>query len=66
MMQTLRRSKLSTYSVNSCQPHQEKRGKLSTISGKEQKTVNRNQEKTGFVVKVVMVKVVKLNSELWF
>ena len=39
---------------------------LSTTSGNKQKTVNRNQEKTGFVVKVVMVKVVKLNSKQGF
>ena len=37
--------------------------RLSTTSGKEQKTVNRNQEKTVIIVKVVKVKVVKLNSE---
>ena len=34
---------------------------LSTTSGNKQKTVNRNQEKTGIVVKVVKVKMVKIN-----
>ena len=48
--------RLSTFSVK----------RLSTTSGKEQKTVNRNQEKTVIIVKVVKVKVVKLNSEQGF